>query len=465
MTTFENVMSSDFLRMSQTTPFETQDEVKYYRLWCSSTVHEVLPYCQYALHSTMLYGACTIDSIRHAVIALAALHKAAMAAQYSRSRSIDDFSLVSSRHHRNAIEHYSKAIQCMRTAMKRGDQDIRATLVACFITFGFEAFHGNLALAVAQVRTGVALMEEWKHNYVHRGQPPPDVEVLETWLCLEIQIISFHDNRSLEQHRASRVAFAERVRNMPHPFTSMWQATKFFYCVKKHAEHFLRIAQALIKRAAEHPTERESLYAEARSLQAHHIAELNQWHASYELLMSTPFTNTGPDEDIKARSTYLGLHFLHTLIEVKTVFATDEAIYDEYAAEFSEMMGYAVAGKDMQDSKPQTTNWTFDLGSVLPLYFVATKCRIRGIRTQALETMQRGPRREGIWDNHLVRKLGAWVQKIEEEHLEGDVVPAWARVEELKASFDLERRVVEMRCRQRSEKDGALCERSTRTAW
>ncbi|KAN0106410.1 hypothetical protein V8E51_009286 [Hyaloscypha variabilis] len=36
---------------------------------------------------------------------------------------------------------------------------------------------------------------------------------------------------------------------------------------------------------------------------------------------------------------------------------------------------------------------------------------------------------EGIWDNHLARDMGAWVQRIKEEYIEGNVVPGWAHTE------------------------------------
>jgi hypothetical protein len=56
----------------------------------------------------MLYGACSEPSIRHAFIALAALHEAAVTVQQSRSLSFDRLGLVASSHHRKAIEHVSR---------------------------------------------------------------------------------------------------------------------------------------------------------------------------------------------------------------------------------------------------------------------------------------------------------------------------------------------------------------------
>jgi hypothetical protein len=160
MTPFKRVMSPNLTGMTRMTPFENDNEGRYYSLWCSNTVFEVLPYCQYSLHCSMIYGACTQASIRHAVIALAALHEASMAAKHARSQSFDQLGLVATRHHRNAIKHYGKSINIMRRDFASGNHDFRSTLVACCITFGFEAFHGNLALAVAQIQSGISLIED-----------------------------------------------------------------------------------------------------------------------------------------------------------------------------------------------------------------------------------------------------------------------------------------------------------------
>ena len=160
-----------------------------------------------------------------------------------------------------------------------------------------------------------------------------------------------------------------------------------------------------------------------------------------------PPDGTAHDEDNKSRVFYLGLHFIHSTIILETVFATNESIYDEYTAGFSEMLCHGIELKRLTAQKSKTTNWTFDLGAVLPLYFIATKCRVRDIRKLAVETLQQGSRREGIWDNLLLAKMAAWVQRLEEECIEEDVVPGWARVEVLETSFELDWRIVKMKCR------------------
>jgi hypothetical protein len=116
-----------------------------------------------------------------------------MVVRYAQPQSLDQSGTIKSKHHQNAIEHYSKAIRSIRQSIIGLKSNLRSTLAACFNLFSFKVFHGNIALAVEQVRSGIALVKEWKENYAMHLVPESDAEVIEISLCLEIQVTSFLD--------------------------------------------------------------------------------------------------------------------------------------------------------------------------------------------------------------------------------------------------------------------------------
>jgi hypothetical protein len=79
------------------------------------------------------------------------------------------------------------------------------------------------------------------------------------------------------------------------------------------------VAKGVLKRCQEigeeHAAEREKLYNEAKSYQAHHIAELDKWKSSYyPLIASVDFnSNSGHDKDTVARAMYIRLHLIQDL--------------------------------------------------------------------------------------------------------------------------------------------------------
>jgi hypothetical protein len=132
-------------------------------------------YFDLGLWDRIVLQACDqVPSIRHAVIALAALKSISEATQFP-FRSVEEEEEIQ-KNHRFAIQQYSKAIQYMRGASIEGKQDLRTTLIACLVTFYFETFHGNHASAVKQVIIGLDLLEDELSSNVDGVAPSIDEE-------------------------------------------------------------------------------------------------------------------------------------------------------------------------------------------------------------------------------------------------------------------------------------------------
>lgn len=113
-------------------------------------------------------------------------------------------------------------------------------------------------------------------------------------------------------------------------------------------------------------------------------------------------------------------------------------------------------------------SFALDLGIVPPLFVVATKCRDRKLRREAIRLLMSSPRREGMWDSLLSGRAATWIMEIEEEDLPpfspwsfngtgkdvGDTVPAEdKRVMVKEILFDLQNRHATLRCGTRGLKD------------
>ena len=57
----------------------------------------------------------------------------------------------------------------MRESNLDGHIDVRTTLIDCILLMCFETFHGNHQSAIAQVLSGLSLMEEWHRK--NTGNP------------------------------------------------------------------------------------------------------------------------------------------------------------------------------------------------------------------------------------------------------------------------------------------------------
>jgi hypothetical protein len=155
--------------------FQNSQEHRYFRFYCDQMASDLSGYFDLGLWDRIVLQACDqVPSIRHAVIALAALKSISEATQFP-FRSVEEEEEIQ-KNHRFAIQQYSKAIQYMRGASIEGKQDLRTTLIACLVTFYFETFHGNHASAVKQVIIGLDLLEDELSSNVDGVAPSIDEE-------------------------------------------------------------------------------------------------------------------------------------------------------------------------------------------------------------------------------------------------------------------------------------------------
>ncbi|PMD30985.1 hypothetical protein L207DRAFT_196272 [Hyaloscypha variabilis F] len=101
-------------------------------------------------HRVILEACETGPSIRHAVIALGALHLTEITGQKC--------------HHEFALRQYSKAIKHMERSLSLGTRNIRSALIPCLLTICFETWNGDAQSALAQAWLGLRLIQEWQKN-------------------------------------------------------------------------------------------------------------------------------------------------------------------------------------------------------------------------------------------------------------------------------------------------------------
>ena len=122
-------------------------------------------------------------------------------------------------------------------------------------------------------------------------------------------------------------------------------------------------------------------------------------------------------------------------------------------------------------------SFALDLGIVPPLFVVATKCRQRKLRREAIRLLMSSPRREGMWDSILSGRVAKWIMEIEEEGMRtfdaynplsfNQVVEDERRVMVKEILFDLQSREATLRCGTRGnwEREVDLRARETKIWW
>ena len=136
-------------------------------------------------------------------------------------------------------------------------------------------------------------------------------------------------------------------------------------------------------------------------------------------------------------------------------FFTSESSYDIFLPEFKLLVEYATILLEIQDQERGAINtstaagsFSFEIGLIPPLFLVTLKCRDTTLRYQALDLLERYPRREGVWDSVVIAALSRWAIGLEENARgEGEVVLLEEkRVRRTAVKFDLVARRALMSC-------------------
>lgn len=403
----------------------------------------------------MLLQACyTHASIRHCIIAIGALDKTSSIARHFERPSLDslEWTVKANRHHKVALKQYSKAIGLMSEGALRRPLDLRTTLLTSLLVLCFEAWNGNLQLAVQQIHICIKLIMEWKarHGSVNNSglSPQPTVvesELIQIFCRLAIQVTFFSPAESTAVSEARTLLGTEGrtlVSSMPESFSDLKEAELYNQGLMRQGVHFVQSNPPSLYVNVSREEIAPSIIAEQEEIQTNAL----RWLQIFEKLKR----NVAPGREVRfARA--MQLQMITGYVCTSVTLSADETIHDPYTDFYGQVVD--LAGEILNDASLsqdlQATNYSFDNRVILPVWLAGVRCRDSSVRNRAIELMERFPRREGIWDSICAAKMVRWVSELENQFSEDGFIPGWARVYGLRWTTDLENKTASLACDQR----------------
>ncbi|PMD44773.1 hypothetical protein L207DRAFT_526064 [Hyaloscypha variabilis F] len=448
----------------------SEREQRYFDLFYGQTSFEIMPAHDSFSTRQMLLQACYSDSsIKHAIIALGALDKTAEITRDFNKLSLDNFPkaerITANEHHQFALEEYAKAVATMRTGSTL--KDIRATLLSILLVFIFEAWNGNMAMAVRQIRNGVRIIQEWKATIKDADKtsenmsPAPNViehDLIRIYSRLVIQMsyfynagFGFEDLRAIYANQGR-----EYLESMPTYFTTIEQSVHYHQAIYKRGTLFFA---AFIQ---EPPAPNTDFAVELAAEQKFTIAKTAQWLKAFEPLYEAFKNGHAMCEGRLVRIVKAQIMICHLII---SGCFQPQTVYDQYNDTFAEIVTLLEESLEMQPvtGRSRPTNYSLAGRVVSTLWITGIRCRDKVIRRKAIDILLKYPRREGVWDGLFSAKIMKFVMDLEEEHLVGDYVPGWARISAIRWDADLEKRAATLICEQRVSSSSEEVRTRTRT--
>lgn len=204
-----------------------EDEYRYFNIFVSKTVFEILPiFGTESFRQSLLQACDSAPSIRYIVIALGAMDKTSQAAAHFSDGKKTRYLL---QHRHNALKQYASALKHTREVAGSGMRDIQLTILTCLMILCFEAWNGNHPAVVTQIKLGFSLIKD--NNDLGYGNSLSSSsfgnELTKIFSRLDIQLLSFAEDRALAVDPFVGPDSEDLLQNMPLAFTSLEEADKY----------------------------------------------------------------------------------------------------------------------------------------------------------------------------------------------------------------------------------------------
>ena len=409
----------------------------------------------------VLQASHTEPGIRHAVIALGALHENVQLKEGTVLKSeipSDSFALQQCN---MAIGHLKRDIS------SSGLHSKQMLLMSCILFICFEALQSNYESALSHMQAGLWVFRDWQVE-VSKPSPPKmlgssqhhqsvDSEITKVFSRLNMQPLLFPDTHLFSMDFL-RQDVCPIVISVPSAFKTLKEARD---CLDSCMSYELQasVAASYISQRSKYET------SASQPQNATKERLLSQWAAAFDALVEKASPN--PKLQDCQGAELLQIQYNSAKILLSMGMPPQETAFDGFTASFEAIVSLAtsiIQRSQMCENYERTCHFSFETGLVPPLYFTATRCRHHRIRHQALSLLASTPRRECLWNSEMLSMIAERIILIEEgrdqmnEETTSEAAPVTSRLSVLNVTMYSKKRQVRLECcQQKCGPDEEIC--------
>lgn len=466
--------------------FKNQDEFNYFRLYCEEIAPRLSYSSQTIWQQLLLQAGQDQAFIRHAIISIGALTRSLKTMGMGivqnpdeRRPSIanDPERLESTKVYTFALEQYEKFLQGVKshlssTAKEKGR---RMALIACLLVVCIETIQFHFGNSLHHARSGLALFEEItngeskvNNREISSSSTPDIIEdvIVQQFHRMELQVMAGSDTQSPSSHWGIRKEEEEEIRKVPKEFATVDQARLFLEIVMRRTYHYMNYVRAdrttlssdvgtLPKVASSSVHNLTSAYITPRQKEdsgrcqnEHEVyhSENRRWSQAFEPLYHSALRNTNQKDSI--RILLLKIHSLTTRIQLAGHVSNSEMIYDNFKVEFEKIvsLGKVLLNNQHVEKFFAEGSFSLDLGLIYCLTATAISCRDRHLRREAIALLSSRSWREAQWGSETCTDVAKWILEVEEDGVETEHIPEWARARLSSIDANLETKTAHLYC-------------------
>ena len=359
----------------------------------------------------VLQAGHAVPSIRHAMFALGSLHRTSQhssAISPRQRRTYDPFALQQCN---KAIGHLHEYI------LSNGRQSYEILLMSCAIFICFESLQGNYESALGHMQSGLRIYRSWQADVVNcgtKGMPDSsqyrfkvDGEIVQMFSRLNIQTFLFPDTH-LFPVDFMKQGTSESVDSVKNEFADLNEAREWLdICVSYQLQ--TEVAAYFKKQDLDN----DALSGLSGGTTSSNL--LFEWAAVFDAFVRGAGLEMGSQDFHRANVLRIKYDCVRILLSVGI--PPRETAFDDFEDDFEIILFAAssiLAQSDRHISSGHVLDFSFEIGILPALYFVATRCRNPWIRRQALSLLSASPMQECIWNSEMLSRIAERLIIVEE---------------------------------------------------
>jgi hypothetical protein len=318
-------------------------------------------------------------------------------------------------------------------------------LIACLLFICLETFQGNHKSALTHLDSGLKVLQSWlkdeepnfcrEMSITRPSRTFVESSLIPIFARLDIQASTHIVSRPLHCDLVLKSLGIEEAPEMSESFSNVYEASDSLVGLVYHMFHLQQVAHGYYDPARQGSPYKcpEGLVMMFLTAREQNREQLDVWLTALNRLLQTSSSNMST-RDLRA-SVLLKMQHLFVAIMLGASGANDETKFDDFTAEFGQMLKLAeklLGPSNPMEQSGQKPSYVFDANLIPPLYMGATRCRDPQLRRKSIDLLWNLKSREGIWDSNVAAAIGKWVVEKEEEGLEmidgPDAIPIEKRV-------------------------------------
>ncbi|KAG9238755.1 hypothetical protein BJ875DRAFT_14408 [Amylocarpus encephaloides] len=443
--------------------FNSQDELSSFRLYCEKVAPKLSFNTDSVWQKLLLQAGQENEFIRNAIFAIGGFSQRS---RLSASRgSGEGYTGVDSvKFEKAALAQYGKFLEGTKRYISRTSKEEgrRVAMISCLLVICIENMQYRPHNALLHAQQGLKLVEEITDDdsdirQVSNAPEAIEVELMQQFGRLDLQVVGCYDVQPKEVHYKLKNEGNIKIRNMPETFQNVDEACLYLDLVMRRTFHFMAYTNSdhkvqfnfgleddIFQKSFCSREETDLLPAphDVHVEQARYTAEVLRWNQAFEPLFADVLWN--PHHPDSIRALMMKVHSLTTTLSLADHLKKSELQIDNFLPEMESLVYFSK--KLLEHPHYVRGEFAFDMGLIYPLIIPTLNCRDRKLRREAIDLLAVKPWREAHWDSGHAADVARLVMQVEEEGVETDFIPEWARVRSFSIDIKMETGIAHLTC-------------------